>query len=275
MELTSRFGKGFSERNLLAVREFYQAWSIPQTVSAESIELVPPLDSPENPQTASALSPGLARPSAFPLPWQERFLPGEGSIRAVGVYLNLASRMRLSGPNQLWIGDITYIRRAREFVYLAVILDAFSRKVVGWSLERTLQSKLPLRTFERAIASRRPPPGVMHHSDQGVQYGCRDYMQALREHGILPSMSRPGNPYDNATCESFLKTPKREEIYANTYRDFEHLSQCSEVFIEQYYNRCRLHSALDYRSPEGFEWEPNKPGSGASPQAAMVRFFGT
>jgi transposase InsO family protein len=99
-------------------------------------------------------------------------------------------------------------------------------------------------------------------------------MQVLREHAMLPSMSRPGNPYDNATCESFIKTLKREEIYANTYRDFEHLSQRVELFIEQYYNRCRLHSALNYRSPEEFEREPNKPGPEASPQAAMVRFFG-
>jgi transposase InsO family protein len=111
-------------------------------------------------------------------------------------------------------------------------------------------------------------------TSQGVQYGCRHYMQALREHGMLPSMSRPGNPYDNATCESFLKTLKREEIYANTYRDFEHLSECLEVFIEQYYNRYRLHSSLDYRSPEGFEWESNKPGAEVRPQGAMVRFFG-
>jgi putative transposase len=193
----------------------------------------------------------------------------------VGIYLNLASRMRLSGPNQLWIGDITYIRLRREFVYLAVILDAFSRKVIGWSLGRTLQTKLPLRALEHAIASRQPPPGVVHHSDQGVQYGSRHYMQALREHRMLPSMSRPGNPYDNATCESFLRTLKREEIYANTYRNFEHLSECLERFIEQYYNRCRLHSALDYRSPEGFERERDKPGIDASPEAAMVRFWGT
>jgi transposase InsO family protein len=206
---------------------------------------------------------------------QERFSNRGATIRSVGIYLNLANRMRLSGPNQLWIGDITYIRLSREFVYLAVILDAFSRKVIGWSLARTLQTKLPLRALEEAIASRQPPLGVVHHSDQGVQYGCRHYMQSLREHGMLPSMSRPGNPYDDATCESFLKTLKREEIYANTYRDFEHLSQCLKLFIEQYYNRCRLHSALNYRSPDGFEREGNEAGVDANQQAAMVRFFGT
>lgn len=205
---------------------------------------------------------------------RERLLSVQGSLRSVGIYLNLASRMQLSGPNQLWIGDITYIRLRREFVYLAVILDAFSRMVIGWSLGRTLQARLPLRALERAVASRRPPPGVVHHSDQGVQYGCQHYMQALHEHGMLPSMSRPGNPYDNATCESFLKTLKREEIYASVYRDFEHLSQCLEQFIDQYYNRCRLHSALDYRSPDRFERERNKSGVDANRQAAMVRFFG-
>jgi putative transposase len=143
-----------------------------------------------------------------------------GDIRAVESYLNLPSRMKLSGPNQLWIADITYIRLRTEFVYLAVILDGFSRAVVGWALERTLQAKLPLRALERAIAHRQPAPGVVHHSDQGVQYVCREYMEALREHRMVPSMSRPANPYDNATCESFLRTLKREEINATAYRDF-------------------------------------------------------
>jgi putative transposase len=205
---------------------------------------------------------------------QEQSLSEQGPLRAVGIYLNLASRMRLSGPNQLWIGDITYVRLAREFVYLAVILDAFSRKVIGWSLGRTLQTKLALRALKKAIASRRPPAGVVHHSDQGVQYGSRHYMQALREHGMLPSMSRPGNPYDNATCESFLKTLKQEEIRANKYRDFEHLSQCLELFIEQYYNRTRLHSALNYRSPDGFEKEAQTLGVEGSVQGPLMRFFG-
>lgn len=205
---------------------------------------------------------------------QEQSLSEQGPLRAVGIYLNLASRMRLSGPNQLWIGDITYVRLAREFVYLAVILDAFSRKVIGWSLGRTLQTKLALRALKKAIASQQPPAGVVHHSDQGVQYGSRHYMQALREHGLLPSMSRPGNPYDNATCESFLKTLKREEIRASTYRDFEHLSQCLERFIEHYYNRTRLHSALNYRSPEGFEKEAQTLGVEGGVQGPLMRFFG-
>ncbi|HTP40971.1 MAG TPA: IS3 family transposase [Nitrospiria bacterium] len=169
------------------------------------------------------------------------------------VYLNLASRLTLTGLNQLWVGDITYIRLKTEFVYLAVILDAFSRKVVGWALERTLATRLPLAALRDAITVRQPPPGVVHHSDRGVQYASREYVQLLHQHQMIPSMSRPANPYDNASCESFIKTLKREEIDANDYRDLEHLRTNLAVFIEQYYNRRRLHSALGYQSPEAFE----------------------
>ncbi|MFZ0288678.1 MAG: IS3 family transposase, partial [Candidatus Sulfotelmatobacter sp.] len=173
------------------------------------------------------------------------------------VYLNLASRMKLTGMNQLWIADITYIRLKQEFVYLAVILDAFSRKVVGWALDRTLASRLPIAALEGAIAQRQPPPGLVHHSDRGVQYASGDYVKILRKQQIIPSMSRPANPYDNASCESFMKTLKREEVYANDYQDLKHLLGNIEAFIEQYYNRCRLHSALGYRPPEEFEREAN------------------
>jgi len=173
------------------------------------------------------------------------------------VYLNLASRMKLTGMNQLWIADITYIRLTKEFVYLAVVLDAFSRKVVGWALDRTLAARLPIAALEQAIAQRQPPPGLVHHSDRGVQYACGDYAQILQQHQMIPSMSRPANPYDNASCESFMKTLKREEIYANDYQDLKHLLDNIEAFIEQYYNRCRLHSALGYRPPEEFEREAN------------------
>ena len=197
--------------------------------------------------------------------------PGH-SLRVARVHLNLAGRMTLSGPNQLWAADITYVRLTREFVYLAVVLDVFSRKVIGWALGRGLKAQLPLSALEQAIANRRPPPGVVHHSDQGVQYGSREYMQKLRDHRMLPSMSRPGNPYDNATCESFLKTIKREEIYASEYRDFEDLRQKLEEFIDRYYNRSRLHSALGYCSPEEFE-NRRKTQSGA-PLAGVITFFG-
>ena len=181
------------------------------------------------------------------------FMVTTDSDHELEVYLNLASRMKLTGVNQLWVGDITYIRLKSEFVYLAVILDAYSRKVVGWALERTLASRLPAAALEKAIAERKPPPGLVHHSDRGVQYASGEYVRILEKHKIIPSMSRPANPYDNASCESFFKTLKREEIYANDYHDLNHLRSNIEEFIDRYYNPLRLHSALGYRSPEEFE----------------------
>jgi putative transposase len=181
------------------------------------------------------------------------FVVTTDSKHELEVYLNLAKRMKLTGINQLWVADITYIRLKAEFVYLAVILDSFSRKVVGWALERTLASRLPKAALEQAIAERQPGPGLVHHSDRGVQYASDEYVKVLRQHQMIPSMSRPANPYDNASCESFMKTLKREEIYANDYVDLDHLRMNIVAFIEQYYNRCRLHSALGYRSPEEFE----------------------
>ena len=181
------------------------------------------------------------------------FVVTTDSDHELEVYLNLFQRMKLTGINQLWVADITYIRLASEFVYLAVLLDGFSRKVVGWALERTLASRLAIAALQKAILSRQPPPGLVHHSDRGVQYASSDYVQVLRQHQMIPSMSRPANPYDNASCESFIKTLKREEIDANDYRDLDHLRTNMEVFIEQYYNRFRLHSALGYRPPEEFE----------------------
>ena len=169
------------------------------------------------------------------------------------VYLNLASRVKLSGVNQLWVADITYIRLQKEFVYLAVILDAYSRKVVGWALDKTLAASLPKAALEMAIAARRPGPGLVHHSDRGVQYASSEYIRVLEQHGIIPSMSRPANPYDNASCESFMKTLKQEEIYLNHYSDLQHLRRHVGSFLEEYYNRRRLHSSLGYQSPEEFE----------------------
>jgi putative transposase len=186
------------------------------------------------------------------------------------VYLNLASRMTLTGMNQLWVADITYIRLHAEFVYLAVILDGFSRKVVGWALDQTLATRLPLGALHHALSTRQPPPGVVHHSDRGVQYASSDYVQVLRDHQMIPSMSRPANPYDNASCESFIKTLKREEIDANRYRDLRHLRRNMERFIEQYYNRLRLHSALGYRPPEEFE---HMRGSEHPVGAATMEYF--
>jgi putative transposase len=198
------------------------------------------------------------------------FMVTTDSDHNLEVYLNLAGRMKLTGTNQLWVADITYIRLKIEFVYLAVILDGYSRKVVGWALERTLASRLPIAALEEAIAQRQPPPGLVHHSDRGVQYASEEYVSILRKHQMIPSMSRPANPYDNASCESFIKTLKREEIYANEYRDLDHLRVDIEAFIEEYYNRRRLHSALGYRSPEEFE---RATKVAAASCGATMRFF--
>jgi putative transposase len=192
---------------------------------------------------------------------RRRFVVTTNSRHKLEVYLNLARRMKLSGKDQLWIADLTYIRLKAEFVYLAVILDAFSRKVVGWSLSRKIKSRLTIVALERAIEQRCPPAGLVHHSDRGFQYASPVYVKTLEKHGIIPSMSRPANPYDNASCESFMKTLKREEIYAHNYRDLDHLHSNIEEFIEQYYNRQRLHSALGYRSPEEFERESEHENS--------------
>jgi len=190
------------------------------------------------------------------------------------VYLNLAARMTLTGVNQLWVADITYIRLRAEFVYLAVVIDRFSRKAVGWALDRTLAARITVAALEQAIRRRQPPPGLVHHSDRGIQYACTDYVEALKASGIIPSMSRPANPYDNAACESFMKTLKQEEIYCNQYRDFQELSEHLEEFIAHYYNRLRLHSALGYRTPE--EFEQDAAGAATSDgvqQAATLKYF--
>ena len=190
------------------------------------------------------------------------------------VYLNLAARMTLTGVNQLWVADITYIRLRTEFVYLAVVIDRFSRKAVGWALDRTLAARLTVAALDQAIARRQPPPGLVHHSDQGIQYACADYVELLQSRGMVPSMSRPANPYDNAVCESFMKTLKQEEIYCNRYRDFEDLSAHLEEFIDHYYNRQRLHSALGYRTPEEFERDTlGAAASEGAPEAATMKFF--
>ena len=189
------------------------------------------------------------------------------------VHLNLAGRMKLTGIDQLWVADITYIRLKAEFVYLAVILDGHSRKVAGWALERTLASRLAVAAIEQAIAKRQPLPGLVHHSDRGVQYACAEYVAILKQHGMIPSMSRPANPYDNASCESFIKTLKREEIYARRYDNLEHLRANIEEFIEEYYNRQRLHSALGYRSPEEFEQQSESRSPAPDFRSATIQFF--
>jgi len=184
---------------------------------------------------------------------RRRFVLTTVSKHDLRVYVNLAARMELSGIDQLWVADLTYIRLREQFLYLAVILDAFSRRVVGWGLDDSLKTPLALAALRQAIQLRRPAPGLVHHSDRGVQYASQEYIALLLEHHIAPSMSRAGNPYDNAKCESFMKTLKQEEIHTREYRDRADLEAHIGHFLEQYYNRQRLHSALNYRSPEQFE----------------------
>jgi putative transposase len=167
---------------------------------------------------------------------------------------NLARGLVLSGLDQLWVADITYVRLQEEFAFLAVVLDAHSRRVVGWALEAHLRASLAITALQMALHTRRPAPGsLLHHSDRGVQYACREYTGLLEAHDIQPSMSRIGNPYDNAKAESFMKTLKQEEVDGRAYRDVRHAREAIGNFIEDIYNRRRLHSALAYRPPVEFE----------------------
>jgi transposase InsO family protein len=184
---------------------------------------------------------------------RRRFVITTDSDHEWRVYPNLARSMVVSSTNQLWVADITYVRLQQEFIYLAVILDVYSRRVVGWSLSRELNGGAAQQALEMALAERRPAPGLVHHSDRGIQYACGAYVKRLESCGITISMSRPGNPYDNAWAESFMKTLKVEEVDGRHYRNFDHAETCIGTFIEEVYNRQRLHSALDYCSPMEFE----------------------
>jgi transposase InsO family protein len=176
------------------------------------------------------------------------------SRHAWEVVPNLARGLVPTGLDQLWVADITYVRLAHEFAFLAVLLDAFSRRVIGWALAGHLRADLTITALKMALVARRPAPGhLIHHSDRGVQYACREYTLLLETHGIQPSMSRIGNPYDNARAESFIKTLKQEEVDGRDYRDLGHARASIAAFIEIIYNRQRLHSALSYRPPIEFE----------------------
>jgi transposase InsO family protein len=174
------------------------------------------------------------------------------------IYPNLAEGLILTAPDQLWRADITYIRLRDEFVFLAVILDAYSRRVIGWALDRTMEDELTLTALRMALSRRAVQAGLVHHSDRGSQYASHDYTDLLKTNGIDISMSRKGNPWDNAACESFMKTLKYEEVHRNEYRDLAEARASIAEFLEKVYNQKRLHSALGYLPPAEFEAQHHK-----------------
>lgn len=184
---------------------------------------------------------------------RRKFIFTTDSRHGLPIYPNLAEGLVVSSIDQLWVADITYIRLQLEFVYLAVLLDAFSRRCLGWALQRSLEAVLALEALRMALRHRRPKPGLVHHSDRGVQYASRDYTAELEQHGIRISMSRTASPYDNAQAESFIKTLKYEEVYRTEYRTLEDARASIGEFLNKVYNRERLHSALGYRPPLEFE----------------------
>jgi putative transposase len=184
---------------------------------------------------------------------KRKFLATTDSNHKRQVYPNLAGQMALTGLNQLWVADLTYIRLETEFVYLAVVIDAFSRRVIGWALDRTMEDKLTLAALRMALELRRPTAGWVHHSDRGSQYASGDYTDLLKAHGCEISMSHKASPWENAGCESWMKTLKYEEVYRQEYRDLGEARASLARFIDKVYNLQRLHSALGYRPPVEFE----------------------
>jgi putative transposase len=192
---------------------------------------------------------------------KRRFVFTTDSRHGYAVYSNMAAHLALTGINQLWVADITYVRLRETFVYLAIMMDAHSRRVVGWELSEDLRAELALGALDRALSDRCIEPGIVHHSDRGVQYCCQAYIEKLQAHGFVISMSRAGNPYDNAKAESFMKTLKSEEVYLQRYRNQEEARSSIQRFIDEVYNRKRRHSSLGYLSPEAFEAQ-NRPNVG-------------
>ena len=184
---------------------------------------------------------------------KRRFVATTDSSHAFGRYPNLIKDIEIDGLDQVWISDITYVRLPTTFCYLAAILDAYSRRCLGWHLSRQIDTRRSLSALEMALAARRPAVGLIHHSDQGVQYASSEYVLRLEEAGALLSMAAVGNPYQNAQAESFFRTLKLEEVYLKDYHNFKEAEENVGLFIEEVYNEKRLHSSLGYRPPVEFE----------------------
>lgn len=211
---------------------------------------------------------------------QRRFVVTTDGRHSWRIWPNLARWAKPTAPNQLWVADITYLRLRGEFVYLAVVLDVYSRRVVGWALREEIDTHLTLEALRMALATRDVVPGLIHHSDRGVQYASADYIALLEQAGIEISMSRPGNPYDNAFCESFIGKLKQEQWDGRRYGSLAEAREALRTMVEQVYNQQRIHSALGYRTPEEYERNASiSPGrirqGGGGVQASLRRASGS